>query len=73
MKKAAEGPLKGVLEYSDKLLVSSDFNGNNHSSIFDAESTMANGNLVKIFAWYDNETGYSTRLVELAQFVGKKL
>ncbi len=74
MKKAAEGALKGVLEYSDKLLVSTDFNGNAHSSIFDAESTIVTGGtLVKIFAWYDNETGYSTRLVELAAMVGKKL
>jgi glyceraldehyde 3-phosphate dehydrogenase len=74
MKKAADGALKGVLEYCDKPLVSIDFNGNNHSSIFDAESTMVTGgNLVKIFSWYDNETGYSTRLVELAQLIGKKL
>ncbi len=74
MKKAADGPLKGVLEYSDKPLVSSDFNGNTHSSIFDADCTMVNGgNLVKVLAWYDNESGYSARLIELAAFIGKKL
>ena len=74
MKKAAEGALKGVLHYSDLPLVSSDFNGNEHSSIFDAEGTMVSGgNLVKVLSWYDNETGYSARLVELAALVGKKL
>lgn len=74
MKAAAEGPLKGVLQYSDELLVSTDFNGNQHSSIFDADSTMVTGgNLVKIFSWYDNESGYSARLVALAEFLGKNL
>ena len=74
MKKAADGPLKGVLEYSDKPLVSSDFNGNSHSSIFDSDCTMVTGgNLAKVLAWYDNETGYSTRLIELAVMLGKKL
>jgi glyceraldehyde 3-phosphate dehydrogenase len=74
MKKAADGPLKGVLMYSDLPLVSSDFNGNEHSSIFDSDCTMVTGgNLVKVLSWYDNETGYSARLVELAAMVGKKL
>lgn len=74
MKKAAEGALKGVLEYSDKPLVSHDFNGNPHSSIFDADCTIVTGgNLVKVFSWYDNETGYSTRLIELAKLIGQKL
>ncbi|MGZ3672007.1 MAG: type I glyceraldehyde-3-phosphate dehydrogenase, partial [Bdellovibrionota bacterium] len=74
MKKAADGALKGVLEYCDKPLVSHDFNGNSHSSIFDADCTIVTGgNLVKVFAWYDNETGYSTRLIELASLIGKKL
>jgi glyceraldehyde 3-phosphate dehydrogenase len=74
MKKAADGPLRGVLEYSDKPLVSSDFNGNTHSSIFDSDCTMVSGgNLVKVLAWYDNESGYSARLVELAAMIGKKL
>jgi glyceraldehyde 3-phosphate dehydrogenase len=74
MKKAAEGPLKGVLQYSELPLVSTDFNGNEHSSIFDAENTMVSGgNLVKVLAWYDNETGYSSRLIDLAYFLGKSL
>jgi glyceraldehyde 3-phosphate dehydrogenase len=74
MKKAADGPLKGILEYSDLPLVSSDFNGNVHSSIFDSLSTMvAEGNLVKVLSWYDNESGYSARLLDLAQLVGKGL
>ncbi len=74
MKIAAEGPLKGILQYSDLPLVSSDFNGNEHSSVFDAECTMVcGGNLVKVLSWYDNESGYSARLVELAVMVGKKL
>lgn len=72
MKKAAEGPLKGVLEYSEDPLVSSDIIGNPASSIFDAQSTkVIGGNLVKVFAWYDNEWGYSCRLVELMEKVGK--
>lgn len=74
MKAAAEGALKGVLQYETALLVSSDFNGNIHSSIFDADSTMVNGgNLVKILSWYDNESGYSARLLDIAQLVGKGL
>lgn len=73
MKKAADGPLKGVLRYCDIPLVSSDFNGDEHSSIFDSDCTMVNGDLVKVLAWYDNESGYSARLVELAALVGKKL
>jgi glyceraldehyde 3-phosphate dehydrogenase len=74
MKKAASGPLKGVLEYSDKPLVSHDFNGNRHSSIYDSDCTIVTGgNLVKVFAWYDNETGYSSRLIELAKLIGQKL
>jgi glyceraldehyde 3-phosphate dehydrogenase len=74
MKKAAEGALKGVLQYCDEPLVSSDFNGNQHSSIFDADCTMvSDGDLVKVLSWYDNESGYSARLVELAAMLGKKL
>lgn len=73
MKKAADGPLKGVLEYSEEPLVSIDIVGNPHSCIFDAPSTMANGNLVKVMGWYDNEMGYSTRLAEAAIFVGSGL
>lgn len=74
MKKAADGPLKGILRYSDLPLVSSDFNGDVHSSIFDADCTMiSEGNLVKVLSWYDNESGYSARLLDLAQMVGKGL
>jgi glyceraldehyde 3-phosphate dehydrogenase len=71
--KAAEGDLAGILEYSVEPLVSIDIVGNPHSCIFDAPSTMANGNLVKVMGWYDNEWGYSSRLAELAVFVGERL
>jgi glyceraldehyde 3-phosphate dehydrogenase len=67
MKKAAEGPMKGILEYTEDPIVSVDVIHNSHSSIFDAQSTMAMGKMVKIFSWYDNEWGYSTRVVDLAQ------
>ncbi|MFH1255818.1 MAG: type I glyceraldehyde-3-phosphate dehydrogenase [Candidatus Diapherotrites archaeon] len=71
IKKAAEGAMKGVLEYSEEPLVSTDIVGNRHSSIFDAKSTMAMGNLVKVLSWYDNELGYSTRLVDLIEVLSK--
>lgn len=65
-KKASEsGPLKGILEYSDEPLVSSDIVGNKHSSIFDSEQTKVMGKLVKVVSWYDNEAGYSARLADL--------
>ena len=74
MRAAADGALKGVLEYNDKQLVSSDFVGNAHSSIYDPTMTCIMGdNLVKVAAWYDNEWGYSNRLAELTQFVASKL
>lgn len=67
MKKAAEGPLKGILEYCTDPIVSADIIGNPHSSIFDAALTQViDGNFVKVVAWYDNELGYSVRLAELA-------
>jgi len=66
---ASQGDLKGILQYLDVPLVSSDFIGNPYSSIFDAELTRANGNLVKVFSWYDNEWGYSKRMVELLEYV----
>lgn len=70
MKKAAEGSLNGILQYMDEPLVSIDFNGNSHSSIFDALSTMAmGGGFVKVFSWYDNEWGYSSRCVDLAKYI----
>ena len=71
---AAAGGLKGVLEYCDLPLVSKDYQGNPSSSIFDATMTdVMEGTLVKVFGWYDNEWGYSNRVVDLAAFVGKKM
>jgi len=70
MKAAADGPLAGILEYSDEPLVSSDIVGSSYSCIFDSDLTMAMGNMVKVLGWYDNETGYSNRLVDLALKVG---
>ncbi len=67
MKAAAEGPLKGILEYTELPLVSVDIIGNKHSCIFDSQLTSANGNLVKIMGWYDNEAGYSARLADLCE------
>ncbi|AJF60452.1 MAG: glyceraldehyde 3-phosphate dehydrogenase [archaeon GW2011_AR10] len=68
MKKASETYLKGILEYTDDPIVSSDVIGNRHSSIFDAQSTMVlGGNMVKVLAWYDNELGYSQRIVDLIE------
>jgi glyceraldehyde 3-phosphate dehydrogenase len=67
---AASGPLKGILEYSDEPLVSTDIVGNPHSCIFDSELTMSQGTLVKVLGWYDNEWGYSNRLVDVAVLVG---
>jgi glyceraldehyde 3-phosphate dehydrogenase len=68
---AAAGPLKGILEYSNDPLVSTDIVGNPHSCIFDAQSTMSMGTLVKIVGWYDNEWGYSNRLADLVVRVGR--
>ncbi len=66
MKAAAEGPMKGILEYTEDPIVSIDIVGNPHSSVFDALSTMVlEGNLVKVLSWYDNEWGYSNRVVDL--------
>jgi len=71
-KKAAEGELKGILEYSDEPLVSKDIIGNTHSSIFDSLSTMViEGNMVKTIAWYDNEWGYSCRVVDLLKKIAQ--
>lgn len=64
-KKAANGDMKGILEYSDGELVSTDIIGNHHSCIFDSKLTKVDGNLVKIIGWYDNEAGYSARTAEL--------
>ncbi len=71
MKAAADGPQKGILQYSDEPLVSVDFLGNPHSSILDALSTkVMDGNFAKVLSWYDNEWGYSNRVVDLARLIG---
>jgi glyceraldehyde 3-phosphate dehydrogenase len=70
---AADGPLTGILEYSEEPLVSIDIVGNPHSCILDGLSTMAEGKLVKILGWYDNEWGYSNRLAQLVEYVGDRL
>ena len=71
MKSAADGPMKGILAYTDEPLVSVDFLGNPHSSILDAQSTkVMGGNFAKLLSWYDNEWGYSNRVVDLARVVG---
>jgi glyceraldehyde 3-phosphate dehydrogenase len=70
---AAEGRLKGILKYTEDPLVSSDIVGDAHSCVFDSLSTMAIGNMVKVIGWYDNEWGYSNRLVDLTAMVASKL
>lgn len=75
MKKAAEGSLKGILEYTEDPIVSTDVLHSSYSAVFDAQLTMVMGeksNFVKIFAWYDNEWGFSNRMVEFIEMVGKK-
>ncbi|QQE74026.1 type I glyceraldehyde-3-phosphate dehydrogenase [Brevibacillus composti] len=73
LKEAAEGPLKGILGYSELPLVSSDYNGNPDSSTIDALSTMVlEGNMVKVVSWYDNEWGYSNRVVDLCHYVAQR-
>jgi glyceraldehyde 3-phosphate dehydrogenase len=72
MKTAAEGPLKGILEYCTEPLVSIDFLGNPHSSILDADNTrVMDGNFAKVLSWYDNEAGYSARVVDLVLLMGR--
>lgn len=74
LQEAAEGPLKGIMAYSELPLVSKDYNGNPNSSIVDALSTMViDGNMIKVVAWYDNEWGYSYRVVDLARKVTRLL
>lgn len=65
--KADTGPLKGILEYTEDPIVSSDVIGSSYSSVFDSQMTMANGRLAKVICWYDNEFGYSSRIVDLLQ------
>jgi glyceraldehyde 3-phosphate dehydrogenase len=72
VKAAAEGPFRGIIEYTEDPIVSADVIGNPHSSIFDASSTQVlGGNLVKVFSWYDNEWGYSNRVVDLIERLGE--
>jgi len=74
MKRAAEGRMKGILAYIEDPLVSTDFVNSTYSSLFDAPSTFViNGNHVKVLSWYDNESGYSARMVDLAVYIGEKL
>ncbi|WP_027588033.1 type I glyceraldehyde-3-phosphate dehydrogenase [Acidipropionibacterium thoenii] len=73
VKAAAEGPLKGILAYTEDPIVSTDIVHDSHSSIFDATETKVIGNLVKVLSWYDNEWGYSNRLVNLTSLVASKL
>ena len=73
-RKAAEGPMAGILDITDEPLVSIDFRGNPHSSIIDADNTkVLGGNLVKVLAWYDNEWGYANRVADLARLVASSL
>ncbi|MDN3019754.1 type I glyceraldehyde-3-phosphate dehydrogenase [Neobacillus drentensis] len=73
LKAAAEGPLKGILAYTELPLVSTDFNGSTASSTIDALSTMVlEGNMVKVLSWYDNEVGYSNRVVDLVDYIASK-
>jgi glyceraldehyde 3-phosphate dehydrogenase len=72
VREAAQGQLKGILEYCDEPLVSVDFTGNPHSSIFDAKSTkVMGGTFAKVLAWYDNEMGYASRCADLALLMGR--
>jgi len=73
LKAAAEGLLKGIMDYTEEPLVSVDFNHSTYSAVVDAQSTMVvDGNLVKVLAWYDNEWGFSCRMTELIELIGKK-
>ena len=72
-KSSGKEELRGILGIEDAPLVSSDYKGNSYSAIVDALSTMVQGNLIKTLTWYDNEYGYACRLVELAEYIGKKL
>jgi len=74
MKEAAEGPLKGILGFCEEPAVSIDFNGNPHSSIFDAGVTkVIQGKMVKILSWYDNEAGFSARMIDLIKLLAQSL
>ena len=72
-KKASEGDLKGIMDYTEEPLVSMDFKGDSHSTIVSAMDTIVLGNMVKVVSWYDNEWGYACRLADITQFVASKL
>ena len=73
LKKAAEGPLKGIVEFCEEEIVSVDIIGNPHSCIVDSLSTkVLDGRLIKLMLWYDNEFGYSNRMLDLAAYMGSK-
>ena len=73
-KAAAEGPMSGIVAYTDEELVSSDYIGDPHSCIFDSKCTnVVDGTLIKVSGWYDNEWGYASRCVDLLQYIGKQL
>ena len=72
-KRASEGYLKGIMAYTDDPIVSSDIVGDPHSSIFDAGLVKVMGDTVKVVSWYDNEWGYSNRLVDLTEYVAERL
>ena len=72
-KQAAQGPMKGILEYSEEELVSMDLKGNEHSAIVDSKETMVIGSMAKVLAWYDNEWAYSVRLADLVDFIAKQM
>ncbi|MBS1720161.1 MAG: type I glyceraldehyde-3-phosphate dehydrogenase [Armatimonadetes bacterium] len=72
MKEYAEGPMKGILRYTEEELVSTDLRGDHHSSIFSAVDTIGMGNLVKVVSWYDNEWGYSCRIADICHFLAQK-
>ena len=73
LRAASEGSLSGILGYCNEPLVSTDFNGSPLSSIVDAQTSHVMGQMVKVLAWYDNETGYATRMVDMAEMIGKSL
>ena len=73
MKEYAEGAMKGILQYSEEELVSTDLKGNPHSSIFSAVDTIGIGNFIKVVSWYDNEWGYSCRVADITKFVADRL
>ncbi len=72
-RRAAEGELRGILQYVDEPLVSSDYKGNPHSAMYDASETYVRGNLVKVLAWYDNEYGYAARVVDMVKYISRWL